>query len=63
MSAYEANVESGEDVDLAEALDLCLDPDCIGTARVTHSIFKQIMRKKNRKREREREKQKTKTFT
>lgn len=30
MSTYEANDESVEDVDLAEA-DLCLDPDCIGT--------------------------------
>ena len=33
MSAYEANVEFDEDADLAEALDLCLDPDYIGTVR------------------------------
>lgn len=32
MLTYEANAGSDEDADFAGALELCLDPDCIGTA-------------------------------
>lgn len=46
MSACEANVESDEDVDFAEALELCLDPDCIGTV-----LQRPLERKKREKRE------------
>lgn len=34
MLAYAANAESDEDADFVEALELCLDPDCIGTEHV-----------------------------
>lgn len=33
MLAYAVDAESDEDVDFVEALELCLDPDYIGTVR------------------------------
>lgn len=38
MLAYAANAESDEDADFVEALELCLDPDCIGTIFTKNQI-------------------------
>lgn len=63
-TACEANVESDGDADLAEALDLCLDPDYIGTVRRSNLIrIHRNGKSKNKNRRKKERKTTIKQFT